>query len=85
MGRQQLELAQRPHVIVATPGRVLDHIRSTKGFILNHLKYFVLDECDRLLALDFERDVDAIAAKLPRNRHTLLFTATDGPRLRALA
>jgi ATP-dependent RNA helicase DDX47/RRP3 len=52
--QQVLEIAKRPHVIVATPGRILDHLQNTKGFHLNNLKFLVLDEADKLLNKDFE-------------------------------
>lgn len=50
---QQVALGKKPHVIVATPGRILDHLERTKGFSLRALKYLVLDEADRLLELEF--------------------------------
>ena len=52
--KQVLELAKKPHIIVATPGRILDHLQNTKGFHLNNIKYLVLDEADKLLNKDFE-------------------------------
>lgn len=50
---QQIALGKNPHIIVATPGRILDHMERTKGFNLRKLKYLVLDEADRLLELEF--------------------------------
>lgn len=50
---QQIALGKKPHIIVATPGRILDHMERTKGFNLRNLKYLVLDEADRLLELEF--------------------------------
>jgi ATP-dependent RNA helicase DDX47/RRP3 len=50
---QAIALSKRPHIVVATPGRLLDHLENTKGFSLKHLKYLVMDEADRLLDLDF--------------------------------
>lgn len=52
--KQVLELSKKPAVIVATPGRILDHLNNTKGFNLNNLKYLILDEADKLLNKDFE-------------------------------
>ncbi|VDM65253.1 unnamed protein product [Strongylus vulgaris] len=54
MTTQAFALAKRPHVIVATPGRLVDHLENTKGFNLRALKYLVMDEADRILNMDFE-------------------------------
>ncbi|KAH7830667.1 putative P-loop containing nucleoside triphosphate hydrolase [Monocercomonoides exilis] len=69
-------LSDRPHVIVATPGRLFDHIRSTKGFSIDKIKFLVLDEADRLLNPDFKDSLDAIIHHCPRDRITFLFSAT---------
>ena len=53
MVSQAIALGKKPHVVVATPGRLLDHLENTKGFSLRALKYLVMDEADRLLDLDF--------------------------------
>jgi ATP-dependent RNA helicase DDX47/RRP3 len=53
MMTQSIALSKKPHVIVCTPGRLVDHLENTKGFNLKNLKYLVLDEADRLLDLDF--------------------------------
>jgi ATP-dependent RNA helicase DDX47/RRP3 len=50
----------RPHIIVATPGRLNDHLENTKGFSLRGLRYLVLDEADRLLDMDFGPVIDKI-------------------------
>ncbi|ORY55158.1 P-loop containing nucleoside triphosphate hydrolase protein [Leucosporidium creatinivorum] len=74
---QQVALAKKPHIIVATPGRLQDHLENTKGFSLRTLKYLVMDEADRLLDLDFGPVIDKILKVLPREqRHTYLFSAT---------
>lgn len=54
MMTQAIALAKKPHIIVATPGRLVDHLENTKGFSLRTLKYLVLDEADRMLSMDFE-------------------------------
>ncbi|XP_062028580.1 DEAD-box ATP-dependent RNA helicase 10-like [Rosa rugosa] len=71
-------LARRPHIIVATPGRLLHHLRDTKGFSLRTVKYLVLDEADRLLGDEFQKSTDEILKSLPRGdeRITYLFSAT---------
>ena len=58
MMSQQLALAKKPHVIVATPGRLVDHLEKTRGFNLKALKFLIMDEADRILNLDFEAEVD---------------------------
>ncbi|KAG7085574.1 ribosomal RNA processing protein [Marasmius oreades] len=74
--RQAVMLAKRPHIVVATPGRLLDHLKVTKGFSLRSIKVLVLDEADRLLESDFGIAVDEILKTLPKERTTYLFSAT---------
>ena len=76
MTTQAIRLGKRPHVIVGTPGRVVDHLENTKGFSLRALKVLVLDEADRLLNLDFEEEIDKILRVIPSERSTQLFSAT---------
>lgn len=73
--RQKLELKQKTHVVVGTPGRVLDHIE--KGTLaLECLKYLVIDEADEMLNMGFIDQVEAIIEELPTERMTMLFSAT---------
>ena len=58
----QLSVADKPHVIVATPGRLVDLLENSKGFSLMTIKMFVLDEADRMLSLDFEESIDKLLA-----------------------
>ncbi|KAK3666806.1 ribosomal RNA processing protein [Elasticomyces elasticus] len=81
---QSIALAKKPHIIVATPGRLLDHLENTKGFSLGRLKYLVMDEADRLLDLDFGPILDKILQVLPRERRTMLFSATMSTKLDSL-
>ncbi|KAH0580927.1 ATP-dependent rRNA helicase RRP3 [Termitomyces sp. J132] len=74
--QQAVRLARKPHIIVATPGRLHDHLKSTKGFSLRQLKHLVLDEADRLLDLDFQREITEILRIIPKERSTYLFSAT---------
>nr|CCC93770.1 putative ATP-dependent DEAD/H RNA helicase [Trypanosoma congolense IL3000] len=73
---QACELSKRPHVIVGTPGRVKDHLNNTKGFQLVKLHALVLDEADKMLEMDYEKEIDAILEHLTYKRQTLLFSAT---------
>lgn len=73
---QQIGLAKKPHVIVATPGRLVDHLENTKGFSLDKLRFLIFDEADRLLNMDFEKEINKILEVIPRDRRTFLFSAT---------
>ena len=82
---QSIALGKKPHVVVATPGRLLDHLENTKGFSLRLLKYLVMDEADRLLDLDFGPILDKILKILPRDgRRTYLFSATMSSKVESL-
>ena len=71
-------------IIVATPGRLIDLMQ--QGYIsLSHIKFFVLDEADRMLDMGFVHDVKRIIAKLPAKRQTLFFSATLPPEIKKLA
>lgn len=72
---QKRELRQRVHVVVGTPGRTLDHIQRL-NLILERIKYLVIDEADKMLDMGFIEQVEAIIRLLPRDRTTLLFSAT---------
>lgn len=72
---QKRELRQRVHIIVATPGRILDHIER-KNVCLEEIKYLVIDEADEMLNMGFIDQVEALINMLPQNRVTMLFSAT---------
>lgn len=76
MMTQTVALAKKPHIVIATPGRLIEHLEKTKGFNLVALKYLVLDEADRILNMDFEKEIDKILEQVPRDRRTFLFSAT---------
>ena len=76
MTAQAMALGKNPHIVIATPGRLVDHLENTKGFNLKSLKYLVLDEADRILNLDFEKELDTILKVIPRERRTFMFSAT---------
>jgi ATP-dependent RNA helicase DeaD len=83
-GRQFDDLKSRPHVVVGTPGRVLDHIgRGTLK--LDNIDYLVLDEADRMLDMGFLPDVERILRRTPRERQTALFSATVPTVIRILS
>ncbi|XP_047109954.1 probable ATP-dependent RNA helicase DDX47 isoform X1 [Schistocerca piceifrons] len=84
MMAQALMLAKKPHVLIATPGRLVDHLENTKGFSLRALKYLVMDEADRILNMDFEVEVDKILKVIPRERRTFLFSATMTKKVQKL-
>ena len=75
MGRQVRDLMNGLDVLVATPGRLLDLLRSN-AVRLNQVDVLVLDEADRMLDMGFIHDIRTIVAKLPKERQTLLFSAT---------
>ena len=77
-------LASPMEVLVATPGRLMDQMQSGR-LDFSRLEVLVLDEADRMLDMGFIDDVEAIAAKLPKNRQTLLFSATLEGRIATLA
>ncbi|WP_102273404.1 DEAD/DEAH box helicase [Cytobacillus massiliigabonensis] len=81
---QKTELKQKTHVVVGTPGRVLDHIE--KGTLpLERVNYLVIDEADEMLNMGFIEQVEAIIKELPRKRVTMLFSATLPERVKNLA
>ena len=73
--RQILALKRKPQIIVATPGRLMDHMRR-KTIKLDHLKTLVLDEADEMLDMGFREDIDEILQSVPEERQTVLFSAT---------
>ena len=84
MPDQQRALAKDPDVIIATPGRLIDMFERGK-VMLGGVKILVIDEADRMLDMGFIPDVTRIVELLPRIRQTLLFSATLGKEIRALA
>ncbi|KAL7581404.1 hypothetical protein ACA910_021991 [Epithemia clementina (nom. ined.)] len=73
---QAIALARLPHIVIATPGRLLDHLKDTKGFHLRQVRYLVLDEADRMLSMDFEEELLQLLDNMPSERQTFLFSAT---------
>lgn len=73
------------NLLIATPGRLLDHLQNTKGFIFKNLKCFVIDEADRILEANFEEEMKQIIKILPKTRQTALFSATQTKKVEDLA
>ncbi len=84
MKPQTLQLKAGVEVLIATPGRLLDHIEA-KSAVLNQVEYVVLDEADRMLDIGFLPDLQRILSYLPKARQTLLFSATFSPEIKKLA
>ncbi len=84
MKPQTAELKAGVEVLIATPGRLLDHIEA-KNAVLNQVEYVVLDEADRMLDIGFLPDLQRILSYLPKKRTTLLFSATFSPEIKRLA
>ncbi|KAH8918662.1 DEAD-domain-containing protein [Atractiella rhizophila] len=86
MIEQSLEMERRPHIVIATPGRLVDVMRNGEeiGFF-DRIRYLVLDEADRLLSSSFTDDLKYILSRVNQDRQTLLFTATLTPQLEAYA
>ncbi|EFA82911.1 putative RNA helicase [Heterostelium album PN500] len=76
--RAEIErLEKGVNLLVCTPGRLLDHLQNTRGFIVKNLKCLVIDEADRILEVGFEEDMHQIVKLLPKERQTMLFSATQ--------
>ena len=83
-GKQLDQLKNEPDVVVATPGRLLDHI-SQRNLSLQNIEILILDEVDRMLDMGFIEDVTKIIQKTPKSRQTLLFSATIPDSVRRLS
>ena len=85
MMQQAIALARKPHVVIATPGRLVDHLENTKGFSLRTIGELVLDEADRMLSMDFEEELNRILDVIPRTGcRTSLFSATMTSKVQKL-
>jgi ATP-dependent RNA helicase RhlE len=82
--QEKKALTQGANVIIATPGRLIAHLNM--GYVkLNDFKHLILDEADRMLDMGFSDDLNKIISFLPKNRQTLMFSATMPPAIRTLA
>ncbi|XP_023729119.1 DEAD-box ATP-dependent RNA helicase 31 [Lactuca sativa] len=87
LGLEQKRMQASPcQILVATPGRLKDHIENTAGFAtrLMSIKVLILDEADHLLDMGFRKDIERIIAATPKQRQTLLFSATVPPEVRQI-
>ncbi len=75
MSKQISGLRAVPHVVVGTPGRIMDHM-SRKTLVLDRIKMIVLDEADEMLNMGFREDIETILADIPQERQTVFFSAT---------
>ena len=71
------KLAKGINILVATPGRLLDHLQNTKDFLYKNLQCMIIDEADRILDVGFEEELKKIIRLLPKKRQTMLFSATS--------
>ena len=83
--QEERERLGRMNILVCTPGRMLQHMDQTAAFEIGNLQMLVLDEADRIMDMGFQRDVDAILEHLPKDRQTLLFSATQTKKVSDLA
>ncbi|CAF1030851.1 unnamed protein product [Rotaria sordida] len=86
-GRQDevKKLVKGVNIVVATPGRLLDHLQNTNDFMYKNLQCLIIDEADRILDIGFEEEMKQIIQLLPKRRQTMLFSATQTRRTEDLA
>ncbi|MCO5549634.1 hypothetical protein L7F22_003107 [Adiantum nelumboides] len=73
---QESQLRERPDIVVATPGRLIDHVRNSASFGIDDVEILVMDEADRMLEDGFQAELDEIIKATPKSRQTMLFSAT---------
>jgi len=81
---QKKGLTRGADIVIATPGRLLSHMK-VYNIDFSHIKYFILDEADRMLDMGFYDDIMKIVNQLPKSRQTIMFSATMPPKIRTLA
>ena len=82
--QQEQELKSRPDVVIATPGRLIDHIRNSASFNVDTVEILVIDEADRMLEEGFQDELSEIMQLLPTRRQTLLFSATMNSKIKQM-
>ncbi|KPI97469.1 putative ATP-dependent RNA helicase pitchoune [Papilio xuthus] len=78
------KLSKGINILVATPGRLLDHLQNTPDFLYKNLQCLIIDEADRILEIGFEEEVKQIIRLLPKRRQTMLFSATQTKKTESL-
>lgn len=81
---EKIALSSSPHIIVATPGRLCDHLERGNVW-LEFIQCLVFDEADRMLDMGFSKQIDIITEQIPKERQTLMFSATFAPKVEKLA
>ncbi|KAL5010186.1 hypothetical protein ScPMuIL_012491 [Solemya velum] len=79
------KLSKGINILVATPGRLLDHLQNTADFMYKNLQCLIIDEADRILDIGFEEEMKQIIKLLPKRRQTMLFSATQTRKIEDLA
>lgn len=79
------KLVKGVNLLVATPGRLLDHLQNSQGFVFKNLQTLVIDEADRILDIGFEEEMKQIVKILPKERQSMLFSATQTTKVSDLA
>jgi ATP-dependent RNA helicase DDX18/HAS1 len=74
------KLEKGVNILVATPGRLLDHLQNTNNFMVKNLQCLIIDEADRILDIGFEEEMNKIVRLLPKKRQTMLFSATSSKK-----
>jgi len=84
MNKQLSKLKSKPQIIIGTPGRITDHLKR-KSLNLSHLNFLVLDEMDRMLDMGFSVQIDKILKFVPKEKQTLMFSATISKSIEKLS
>lgn len=84
LGPQTAELQKNPDIVIATPGRILDHMENSRAVGFDKLEILVMDEADKLLELGFSAEIEQIILDCPKKRQTMLFSATMTDKVSAL-
>lgn len=81
---ESIKMKNGINILIATPGRLLDHLRNTEGFIYKNLQMLIIDEADQILKVGFEEEMNAIFEIIPKDRQTVLFSATQTKKVEDL-
>merc|ERR1719248_7029 len=84
-GPEAEKLGKGVNILVATPGRLLDHMQNTKGFVYHNLVNLTIDEADRILEVGFEEEMNQIIKMIPKKKQSALFSATQTRKVADIA